>query len=165
MKCFFSQLRTSPQDVETNLQSGSHITEHKYSHEILNKTNSLQRPPMDVHNLLLASFLESPELVVPSKSQLSAQPPYKTYGFNSWTNTVYVESNPERGAASLRRGSNGISGYDDWPNIIWSALIDIPGSDLVLMDTALECLRSAGRPTSVFSGSTMFVESKLKGSL
>ncbi len=35
----------------------------------------------------------------------------------------------------------------------------------MLMDTVLACLKSAGRPTSVRTGSDMFMQPKLKGPL
>ncbi len=46
-----------------------------------------------------------------------------------------------------------------------SLLTYIAGSDLMLMDTVLACLKSAGRPTSVRTGSDMFMQPKLKGPL
>lgn len=44
-------------------------------------------------------------------------------------------------------------------------LIYITGSDLILMDTVLACLESAGRPTSVHTGSDMFIQPAVKGLL
>ncbi|KAG8527758.1 uncharacterized protein KY384_007912 [Bacidia gigantensis] len=44
------------------------------------------------------------------------------------------------------------------PEIAVPSIMGVPGSDLVLMDTLLDCLRSAGKPTSVLPGSDMFAQ-------
>ena len=86
------------------------------------KPPQFQRPPIGVQCLLFASFLGSPELVVP----ISTIP----YLSKITQNEEYL------------------------PFVV--GVMGDPGSDIVLMDTVLGCLKSAGRPTSVHIGSNMF---------